>query len=170
MAKENIFDLSKILASTNNDIEVTNDSNKKTNDLLVGYKLLDPSEWDKIPYKSHIRYMRTDGELKKGGYVMATVHTTDLEGKPTIKIDLVSGFLPKAIKWSIYKGNINKIWVKIESAEQTSQTTPQIDLTPIKADIVFCKQSIEQINKKLQQMENENKRILMLIKKLHNIN
>lgn len=180
MSKEKSSNLSKVFSNSDTNVDVTNSTNNNNsnnnsnnsdkvdidqNALLQGYTAVDQANWDKILYKTHIRYLRTDGQFRKGGYVVNTIHTTDREGKPTIKIDLVSNFGPNAIKWSLYKGSIKKIWSKVSEYTES----PSAHLAPLKEDIEFCKKSIEQLCQKIQQMENENIRILNLIKKLHNI-
>jgi hypothetical protein len=42
------------------------DNEKK--ELLVGYAVVPPDTWETIPYKSHIRYIKTDGSFVRGGF------------------------------------------------------------------------------------------------------
>lgn len=169
MANENIFDLTKLAPDNKQPIKKIKPMIDKES-LLEDYQLVDKANWEKIPYKSHIRYQRTDGEFRKGGYVTKIEHVKDQDGNPTIKIDMISNFSATAIKWSVYIGNIQYIWIKKQDESQHSQPqSHNIDMSELQEDIKYCKQSIDQMRQKIQQMENETARVLTLIKKLHNL-
>lgn len=174
MAKQNIFNLSKMMPKSV-DVEVTNSSSATSeieqDALLHNYELIDPANWHKLPFRAHIRYLRKDGAFRKGGFVKAVTQTQDLEGKETIKIDLVANFTPNAVSWSIFKGSIDKLWKKIDMTGDTPLVSNvNIEqINEIKEDITFCKNSIEQIKKELQKMSNEQIRTIMLIKKMHGL-
>lgn len=171
-----IFDLSQLVPK-NNDIEVKYGSSQGQNQgnsrdvdqasLLIGYIEVEPSQWDKLPYRTHIRYLRTDNTFRKGGFVKSVVHTTDQENKPTIKIDLVSNFSPSAIAWSIYKGNTKTIWKKMDDTLQPQ--IQSVDITDLKDSIEFLKQSLESVTKEIVNIKNDQTRTVNLIKKLHNL-
>lgn len=174
MASSNIFDLTQLGSTSitddaNNEVKVADGGAVKLVDkesLLSDFKLVDPAEWDKLQYRQMIRYEKTNGEFKKGGFVTGTVQTLDLAGNPTLKIDLISSFKPNAIKWSIYKNNVAKIWAKVN---ENAPAMPSIDITALQEDISFLKKIVEQLQVKQQNLENENTRLVKLVKKLHNI-
>lgn len=166
--KENIFDLTQLI-NKSNDVEVKNINTTSDNSqLLQGYEIVPQAQWDKIPYRTHIRYLRTDGQMRKGGYINAVTHTIDKDGKDTIKFDMVSNFTPTAIKWPLYEGSVDKIWKRVD-APVAQQSTSAADLGEIKEDIVYCKKSIDLIKQEVQKISNELVRTINLIKKLHNI-
>lgn len=175
MPKENIFDLSKLIASKSNDLEVTTPISDFNDKMLSGYTLVEPDEWEKLPYACHIRYLRTDGVFRKGGYVKSVTHTKDLNEVDTIRIDLVANFTPNAIAWSLYKGSVDKIWKRIEPNTMLSTTTNintntnKDDVITLKKEIEFMKKEIEFIKKELQKMNNDSISVLQLVKSLHDI-
>ena len=136
--------------------------------LLIGYEILSPEFWDKIQYGTHIRYLRTDGTMRNGGFVKSTVHTLDLDGKDTIKIELASN-LSNGKTWSIYKGNTEKIWKKIENNVQMPAQINSAEMNEMKEDIERLKKYIQTMQAEMQQTKNENMRILKLIKSLHKL-
>lgn len=136
--------------------------------LLEGYQIINSIYWDKIPYQSHIRYLRTDGKFIKGGFIIAVVNDFDQNNVPTLRFDLISNLNSKPVKWSVYKGNIEKIWIKSDNAPPPQISLPPVDKT--KEEIDYLKQSVDQMRQKMQQLENELIRTLRLIKKLHHIN
>jgi hypothetical protein len=175
--KESIFNLSTIGAHQN-DTQVK-EIPAEDNPLLKNYKLVPKDEWANIQPRSHIRYKRLDtGELRRGGYLVKVTPDQDQELHDTLKFDLVSNFKPDAVKWSVYAGSIEKIWVKPDIG-----FPPVImDLTEIKNDIKYCKEQIEllrssmqkmnmeQIESRFQKIADEQMRTVILIKKLHKIN
>jgi hypothetical protein len=174
-------DLSKLIPKSK-DVEITKQASSNISinqaELLLGYEVVEPENWDKIPYRSHIRYLRTNGEFKKGGYVMAITHTDDLDGKDTIKIDLKSGFIPSAITWSIYKGNISKIWKKIDdnTGNSSTNTNNSVNVTlllnkvnDLEETINNIRISINQLGIDYQNMNQTQIRTIQKIKKLHNL-
>lgn len=168
---ENIYDLSKIGGQID-DIKVDANTSKYDQDaLLVGYTLVPPDKWSNVSSGSHIRYLRKDGEFRKGGIVTAVYATKDTEGNDTIKFDLISNYGPTAVKWSIYKGSIEKIWAKEENRSVSPVASPRVntDVSDMKKDMVFCRNAIEDLRKEIQKITNEQMRTIVLIKKLHNI-
>jgi hypothetical protein len=141
-----------------------------TDNLLEGYQIINPIYWDKIPYQSHIRYLRTDGKFIKGGFIIAVVNDFDQNNAPTLRFDLISNLNSKPVKWSVYKGNIAKIWIKSDEAVAPQMSLPPTPIDKTKEELDYLKQSVDQMRQKMQQMENELIRTLRLIKKLHNIN
>jgi hypothetical protein len=160
--KKDKFDLTK-LVNKSNDIEVISQPIQDYQSYLIGYEQVDPVNWDKLLTRSHIRYLRTDGKFVRGGYVKAISRVLDSENKPTFKIEITSDFTPKAIFWSIYKGNIATLWKKIEM-------TPMVDtnaITEVKEDIDFLKKKVEMLEIDFQNTKNELLRAVALIKKLY---
>ncbi len=162
---DNIFDLSKLVPQSS-DIEVKHEQVELTDN----YELVEKENWDKIPYKTYIRYLRKDGSLRKGGFVKAIWKTKDNSGHDTLKIDLVSGFGFNGTEWSIYSTSVEKIWKRKENMTEIEQPIIRnTEIEDMKEEIQYVKKSIDNIKKELQNIKNEQMRIVQLIKKLHNI-
>jgi hypothetical protein len=167
---ENIFDLSKIGGIANDiQVEPVSSISYDQNALLQGYNMVSIEKWANITSGSHIRYLRKDGEFRKGGYITSIINTQDNEGINTIKFDLVSNYSPTAIKWSLYRGSIDKIWVKESAPVLPPQPRDNTELLELKMDIKLCKDAIESIKKELQKINNEQMHTVSIIRKLHNI-
>ena len=104
---EQIFDLKKLVSNSGNDVEIKTSSNNvnEQNRLLKGYRQISNVEWVNLKQADHIRYLRKDGNFRKGGYIKDIITKED----ELIKIDSVNNFSYKAIAWTIYADNIDKI-------------------------------------------------------------
>jgi hypothetical protein len=169
MSKNNIFDLSKI-AAPSNDIESKPANDVDQESSLIGYELIIPTEWKYIPYGSYIRYLRKDGSFRKGGIVQGVWSNLDKSGNEVVKIDITAGFSSKVTKWSIVGSSIEKIWIKRmqqqSGVSNISGVSGVSDLTDIKEDIEHCKESIKQLTKEMQKMQNEQIRVIGVLKKI----
>ena len=170
---ENIFDLSKIVSSTN-DIEISN--NNSPENLLDGYELVPHSDWVNLKYNTHIRYLNKDGAMRRGGFVKKIWSKTDKMGAIYLVIDLVANFAKNGSSWSISSNKVEKIWKKIGSgSNEINIVSSKYDnisnseLETIKEDIEYCKGSIQHMIAEIQNLKNEQLRIVELIRKLHNI-
>ncbi len=161
MSKENIFDLSKI-AAPSHDYEAEAPKEIDREMLLEGYEFVPQNDWKYIPYGSLVRYLRKDGNFRKGGVVQGVWPTTDKEGNNIIKIDISSAFGDK--RWSVNSNTVEKVWVK-RSQQQTAPT----DISELKEDVESLKESIKQITIQIQKINNEQLLLLGLIKRLHKI-
>jgi hypothetical protein len=177
MEKDKVYDLS-LIAPKSNDIEVTAGAKDITEE-LKNYTIVPLGEWDKIPYKTFIRYKRSDGKIPKGGYLMSITHTNDSNDKDILKIDMSSSLFKKAVKWFVYSNSIEQIWKRNDS-EAPTQDAPRLELneeelqnirslSDFKDDVIYCKKSIEIIKQEIQKLSNEQMRIVSLIKKLHKL-
>lgn len=153
------------LIGKSNDVEV-GDNTLNSEKLLEGYEQVNPELWDKLMLNTHVRYLRTDGNMRAGGFVKSIVHTLDLDGKDTIKIELSASLAPNAKSWSIFRNNIDKLWKK------TSQIAPTVvdyssDINNNKKNIEYLRKDLEGTKRDLQQVKNDLQRTINLIKKLH---
>lgn len=169
MQEENLFDLSKLGMKVYDTPPKPVDMEK----MLQGYELVPINLWKTLKYKTHIRYLRTDGNMKKGGYILHVEETTDSSGAPSLKFDIISGFYQNSVKWSVYSSSIDKIWKKVTNEEPDpnaalAQKCLQ-EIENIKDDMNYCKKSIDLIKQEIQKLSNENSRIVNLIRKLHNL-
>lgn len=181
--KENIFDLSK-LAPIELDHEIQKTSTIITTDeqtkLLEGFEELPKTEWGNLKVNNFIRYLRKDGSFRRGGYFKDA--WTGTFGKHNGKdcIQLSSSRSYKGTTWSICYDDIDKIWKNInkqpaKSSNIPSGTSSSTDTTTIETinknqeSIEYMNKSIEQLKIDMLKINNEQKRIINLIKKLHGI-
>lgn len=165
MSNTNIFDLSKI-ASPSNDIESKPVEPIDQESSLIGYELILPNEWKSIPYGAYIRYLRKDGAFRKGGIIQGVWSNIDKSGNEVVKIDISAGFNSRIAKWSITSNTVEKIWIKKMNNSQSAPMSASADISELKEDIEFCKDSIKQLSKEIQKMQNEQMRIIGILKKL----
>ena len=174
-SRENVFDLTKIVKGSNQE-EVKksftkNPSNTKVIDmptLLLGYTEANPNDWDSIENGSSIRYMRKDGNFRKGGIVKTKTIGTDVK-EGAVCLHLASGYGPFSKSWIIYLNDIDKIWVRPSKKKQKSEGHKTMDNIPntYADDISHLKKQVEQLKIDIVNMNNEQKRIIKLIRKIH---
>lgn len=142
-------------------------SDSEISSLLNGYELVPENERNTLKTNIHIRYMKENGEFKKGGYVVNTYISNKPETKGNIMIRLKSSLAPNAKEWTINLSKVSDVW-------RTTKFKPKKTIENISEDLKIAKDDtksqIEQINIELFRLANENRRIIALIKKLHNIN
>lgn len=160
---DNIFDLSKF-AGASNDIEAKTATPSDPEASLVGYEPVALSEWKNIPYGSYISYLRKDGAFRRGGIVQGVWSNMNSSGVEVIKIDISAGFNARMSKWSITSNSVEKVWIK----RVAGQINPAglNDTAELREDIEFCKDSIKQLVKEIQKMQNDQIRITGLLKKI----
>lgn len=138
-------------------------------ELLTDYTSVDSHNWINIQPGTHIRYLRQDGEFRKGGFINDVTETQDKEGNNTLRFDLVSDYKPTAIKWSLFGSSIDKIWAKLPIEVQQPTPVPTSVINELKQELKICKETIQMLQKEVQKINNEQMRTVLLIKKLHNI-
>jgi hypothetical protein len=163
MSKENIYDLDAIVGK-NSDVEVKRASptimtDADINELLVGYTLVPNSEWKSLKHYNHIRYQRKDGSFRNGGYIKNIWLNTDTN---KIKIEIATNLSHGAYSWSIGLQNIEKIWRKNDMA-----APDQFDASELTDKIEKLEQVCESLTREIVRMNNEQKRVLTLIKKIN---
>ena len=184
--KENIFDLSK-LAPIELDHEIQKSSSIITIDdqvkLLVGFNELSKSDWGTLKMNDFVRYLRKDGSFRRGGYFKNSWAGTYGKNKGKECIQLSSSKSFKGNTWSVCHDDIDKIWknedtqIKEPSINNTSGVleTKNIDpeilenISKNHESIEYMTKSMEQIKIDILKINNEQKRIINLIKKLHGI-
>jgi hypothetical protein len=185
--KENIFDLSK-LAPIELDHEIQKSSSIITIDdqvkLLVGFNELPKSDWGTLKMNDFVRYLRKDGSFRRGGYFKNAWAGTygKNNGKECIQLSSSKSF--KGNTWSVCHDDIDKIWknadtqIKGASVNNTSSNgqdpkniDPEIleNISKNQESVEYMTKSMEQIKIDILKINNEQKRIINLIKKLHGI-
>lgn len=160
MENSNPFDLTKLIASGNivekqqyrPDI-ITSEEKKQ---LLVGYNKLPYEKWLQIYPGSHIRYVRKDGEMRKGGYI----RYIDPEGKyfyiTSAPIDIGN-----AKGWKLPLSGVAEIWIINKNIPVKNNHSNFTD--DVNSDIALIKDDIQQLKLEIQRITNDQKRILNLI-------
>jgi hypothetical protein len=167
--KTNVYDLST-LANVEKDIEIKKtETNKIDRDqLLKGYDEVPRVEWDSLTHGDHIRYLRNDGLFRKGGFIKNTWIGLSGVNKGKNIIQLCNNMSYKAIKWTIPFDNLNKIWKKKNNVHSMPSDNKDV-INSNKESIEYIKSKLDQFSVDISKINNEQQRIVNLIKKLHNI-
>lgn len=167
--KTNVYDLST-LADVEKDIEIKNKENIKIDrdQLLKGYDEVPRDEWDSLIHGVHIRYLRKDGLFRKGGFVKNTWIGLSGVNKGKNVIQLCNNMSYKAVKWIISFDNLDKIWKKKNNIYSMPADNKGV-IDSNKESIEYLKSKLEQFSVDIAKINNEQQRIVNLIKKLHNI-
>jgi hypothetical protein len=176
---ENIFDLTKLIPIEKEEeikksYSVITEADREK--LLAGYSEVDKNEWDTIAMNSHIRYLRKDGAFRRGGYVKGHWIGTygPKKGKNCIQmINNLSGYKPTT--WNVCVDDITTIWLREDAPKNIGDNIDNINglststASEQSESIEFLTRQIEQLKIDMTRMNNEQKRIINLIKKLHGI-
>ena len=179
---ENIFDLSK-LAQVEIHHEVEQESKKINVDdqakLLIDYEEIKSEKWDNLVPGDHIRYLRLDGNFRRGGYFKNSWVSDHGHNSGHKCIQLSSSIYNnnysgnyKPNTWIICHKDIEKIWKKKSNVNLISNVNSdetQKSINEIKEEINYLKKNIEQLKIDNLKTNNEQKRIINLIKKLHGV-
>jgi hypothetical protein len=169
IVKSNIYDLST-LADIENDIEIKKKENTKIDrdKLLIGYDEVPQVEWESLTKGVHIRYLRKNGFFRKGGFIKDVWIGLSGENKGKNVIRLCNNMSYKAVIWTITFDQIDKIWKKkINIYTMPSDNKGVIDSN--KESIEYLTTRLDQFAIDISKINNEQQRIVNLIKKLHNI-
>ena len=176
---ENIFDLTKLApVEAQQQIHKASKyiSHEEQSKLLSNYAELDKDKWGSLKYGDHIRYLRCDGTFRRGGFYKSTgVGKGARSGKPHIQLS--PSYNTSVNIWTVYLCDIEKIWIKAVDKNILSNTGIGAgEYANIKGTVSDQCEKIEYLTAGINQMKidmlklnNENKRIINLIKKLHGI-
>jgi hypothetical protein len=141
--------------------------------LLAGYSEVDEIDWGNIDMNAHIRYLRKDGAFRRGGYVKGHWIGTygPKKGRNCIQmINNLSGYNPKT--WNVCVDDITTIWIREDSQKNIGNignTSSSSKANDQSESIEFLTNQMEQLKIDMTRINNEQKRIINLIKKLHGI-
>jgi hypothetical protein len=169
---ENIFDLTKLVPIEKEEeikksYAIITESDREK--LLAGYSEVEESEWGSIVINAHIRYLRKDGAFRRGGYIKGHWIGTygPKKGKNCIQmINNLSGYKPT--NWNVCVDDITTIWIR-EDAPKNINIINSSSTNEQSESIEFLTKQMEQLKIDMTRMNNEQKRIINLIKKLHGI-
>jgi len=178
---DDIFDLTK-LVSMENEEQVKIEKNLVNDDerekLLQNYIEVLRDDWEKMPKNTHIRYLRNDGLFRRGGFVKNFWVTSYGNYKGKKCIQLSSSIDYKSKKWTVPLNDINKIWKKnnphqpnvdniidTEMSKRVAEAEHKLEKNT--ENIEYLLQSTEQLKISLKQTQNDQQRIMNLIKQMH---
>jgi len=159
MSKNNIFDLSQIASKSTNvkkdTAKESTPSEQEALESLKDYILVPKEEWGKLPKQTFIKYMRTNGEMKKGGFILDIFKLRDKDNIEYIKIEILPGYYPNARKFIVSSKSIEKLWKKGNSTivDETEESSSGTTATNVNSD-----KDIKLIHDKIKYLDEENKR------------
>jgi hypothetical protein len=175
-SEPNMFDLTSIIGiQKEQEIKqmATTVSTDEQKNLLIDYEEISSEKWDSIQQHTHIRYLRKDGSFRRGGYVKNVWVGIygNTKGKKCIQIATSLSF--KAAKWTVCFDDIEKIWQQKEFLINSKKNiiAPEVNtiLQSNKESIEYLTRTVEQLKIDIAKINNEQSRMVNLIKKMYNI-
>jgi hypothetical protein len=173
---ENPYDLTK-LANIEEDCEIKKSasilSTADQNKLLEGCIEVPKDQWDNLKYNNFIKYLRKDGSFRKGGYFKNSWIGNYGKTKDKKCIQLASSKNFKSTMWIICHDVVDKIWKNNDDEISRTQNRMSPEMSAMinenNESIVYLSKSMDNIKTEMARLNNEQKRIINLIKKLHGI-
>ena len=176
----NMFDLASIIGIQNEqEIKqasaiVSADEQKQ---LLQNYEEIDVNKWSDIQPPVHIRYLRKDGAFRRGGFVknVWVGINGNTKGKKCIQLSSSMYYTYKTTKWTVCFDDIDKIWRKKEvfsvGTNEKNIISPEVHNTiqSSKESIEYLTRTVDQLKIEIAKINNEQTRMVNLIKKIYNI-
>lgn len=171
--QKNIFNLQELISSSKTSSEPykfrgsDSYSDSQIAELLIGYEYVSKEDRGMMTPNIHVRYKKENGDFKRGGYVVRNYisHKPDTKGHRMLR--LKSSLGPGSKEWTINLENISDLW-------KTTKFQPKPSVESISGELQNTtdglKNRLEQLTIEVSRISNEQKRIIALIKKLHNIN
>jgi hypothetical protein len=158
MVSNNPFDLTKLIS---NDKLIEKQKYKadvytleEQKQMLKNYTKIPREKWLEIPIGSNIRYIRKDGEMRKGGYIQYIDPNGQFMSISAINVS-------NGKHWKLPLNGVQEIW------KYTGETLNK-DILPNKPDdtqeiILSLKEEIRQLKIEIQRVMNQQKRIIKSI-------
>lgn len=99
--------------------KITNDEQKA---LLIGYVVVPQSAWETVPYKSHIRYIKSDGTFVRGGFFKNFWKSKD----GVLMMQLENNLNRKApgyATWAVDLSNVQTLYKKCDKGSSIEVTS-----------------------------------------------
>jgi hypothetical protein len=142
-------------------------SDTQISDLLKNYEEVPKETWGELPTSIHIRYTKSDGTFKRGGYVVNQYVSNKEETKGASMLRLKSNLTPSAKEWTINLSGIDTLY---QNKLFKRKNSPDTELVEIKQTTGGMQNQLEQLSIEVSRISNEQRRIIALIKKLHSLN
>jgi hypothetical protein len=171
MAGDNPFDLTKLI--TNGGLiekhkykpEVFTTEEQK--EMLKGFELVPRNKWAALEVGTHIRYLRKDGEMRKGGYI----RYVDPNGE-FLSVSLTE-LNQQSKSWKLPLSGVAQIWRESNSTDlpatshgktiapnsSSANLRTQVNSDVMEA-IAAIKEDIRQLKIEIQRVMNQQKRII----------
>lgn len=169
----NIFDLHAIAPAVK-EIETSTKSSVVTSEdqtkLLADYIEVPRETWSSLPNKIHIRYLRKDGNFRRGGFIK-NIWSSVKNGTSGAEFFQLSPSLSYSSKsWKVPFSSIDKVW-KTKKYNNGSENIEKFNknLDNNTEQIEYLKKTVEQMKIDIAKMSNEQSRVINLIKKLHHL-
>jgi hypothetical protein len=122
--------------------------------MLATYKQVAKKYWTKLPLGTHIRYIRKDGEMRKGGYI----RYNDPHGQ-FISLSLTQLDQPQTKFWKLPLNGVAELWC--EPLNKSTQVhTNTVNDSDTAEQINTLKEDIRQLKLEIQRVMNQQKRII----------
>jgi hypothetical protein len=154
MSSDNPFDLTKLI-STNKLIEKQKYkpevyTTEEQQEMLKNYIKVPREKWLVLPIGINIRYIRKDGEMRKGGYIQYIDPNGEFMSISAINVS-------NGKHWRLPLNGVAEIW-KFTSNKPPNET-PTIS-NDIQEVISSLKEEIRQLKIEIQRVMNQQKRII----------
>lgn len=174
--KENPFNL-RLLVDSSKKVDPILSTKNYTQDeiqkMLKDYALVNPVNIENIPIGTHIRY-KSNGEFKKGGFIVLIYKSAKSETVGNIMIKLKSTLQESAKEWTINVSKCDEIWKttkfdgKKNQEEESTINDPALKhITQVEYKDLLNK--LDKLSMDYTNLHNEQRRMLLLIRKLHKI-
>lgn len=161
MSSDNPFDLTKLISNTGLIQKHTYKpevfTTEEQKEMLRGFQLVPRDKWLELPVGTHIRYIRKDGEMRKGGYIRY--------------IDPAGAFMSISLtelnqqskNWKLPLNGVAQIWRATGEVILTNippkNREPAINSDAME-EIASLKEDIRQLKIEIQRVMNQQKRII----------
>ena len=153
MSKDNIFDLTKMIPSSQVPKTFVSSKTYSTDEkknLLNGYMEVPQTKWSMLEKGDHIRYERLDGKFRRGGYVSANYIDSNT-GERKIRL-IWNHSLPahpsSNATWVLKTNDIKTIWKKTKGPGASMELKLIMDrVTSLETKHEDLQNSISKLNK-----------------------
>lgn len=170
---ENIFDLHAIVPVVK-EIETSTKSSIITSEnqhkLLTDYIEVPREKWSSLPNRIHIRYLRKDGNFRRGGFIKNIWSNVKNDSTTAEFFQLSTTLSYNSKNWKVPFSSIDKVW-KTKKFNDGSEKIDQFSKTAESntEQIEYLNKTIDQLKIDVAKLSNEQTRVINLIKKLHHL-
>jgi hypothetical protein len=125
--------------------------------MLKGFERVPNTKWLQLPIGTCIRYIRKDGDMRKGGYIKYI----DPNGE-FMSISLTSLDQPQSKHWRLPLSGVSELWKATSSSSHDVPSQASISVVSNDKDeqIASLKEDIRQLKIEIQRVMNQQKRII----------
>lgn len=162
MSANNPFDLTKLVVAgglvEKQKYKPDTYTTEEQKEMLRDYVKVAREQWLQLPIGTNIRYIRKDGEMRKGGFIQYI----DPEGK-FMSISVIN--VANGKHWRLPLDGVAEIWksnlgAKIAAVNASVSATTAAAPTDIQEILAALKEEIRQLKIEIQRVMNQQKRII----------